>query len=284
MATLTAQVDAADSSRIKESAVEDAKETQSFIAEECANDGTEPPIYELMVLIGKESFGRVYKARGLKSGRLVAVKFEEGDSIHHGGTDTFGDILKEANTLKLLNNRGAKNTNRLLDTHFAGQSVWTITEYCAGCSVATLMKPTGGLPEKWIMPILREVTEAVVQLCDFGVAGIIETKFDKRSTVTGTIQWIAPELFTSSASYGIEADIGAFGSMAYEVATGLPPNAAGPVDMANFGSHLEQNCPRLEGDQYSPHLRDIIAFGMIQDPAQRPSIEQVQTHPYIAHH
>ncbi|KAG8420580.1 Serine/threonine-protein kinase PAK5 [Metarhizium acridum] len=258
MATLTAQVGAADSSRIKEIAVEDAK-TQCFIAEECANDSTEPPTYELVVLIGKGSFGRVYKARGLKSGRLVAVKFEEGDSIHPGGTDTFGDILKEANKLKLLNNRGAKNTNRLLDTHFAGQSVWTITEYCAGCSVATLMKPTGGLPEKWIMPILREVTEAVVQLCDFGVAGIIETKFDKRSTVTGTLQWMAPELFTSSASYGIEADIGAFGSMAYEVATGLPPNAAGPVDMANFGSHLKQNCPRLEGDQYSPHLRDIIA-------------------------
>lgn len=309
MATLTAQVGVTDSSRNNKSAVEDARRTQSYIAAECANDGTEPPPYELLVLIGKGSFGRVYKARGLNSGRLVAVKIisiEEGDSIRPGGTDTFADILKEVNTLKLLNDRGAKNINRILDAHLVGQSVWMITEYCAGGSVATLMRPTRGLPEKWIIPILREVAVAVywvhshgvihrdikcanvlitdiggVQLCDFGVAGIIETKFDKRSTVTGTLQWMAPELFDSSISYGIEVDIWAFGSMAYEVATGLPPNATGLVDMTNFGSFLKHNCPRLEGDQYSPQLRDFVACCMVQDPARRPSIEQVQAHPCI---
>ncbi|KHN95675.1 serine/threonine protein kinase [Metarhizium album ARSEF 1941] len=310
MAAPTAQLGVADATRNNRGAVEDARKTQSFIVAECASAGTEPPPYELMALIGKGSFGRVYKARGLKSRQLVAVKIisiEEGDSIRPGGTDTFGDILKEVNTLKLLNDGGAKNVNRVLDTHLVGQSVWVITEYCAGGSVATLMRPTRGLAEKWIVPVLREVAEAVhwvhshgvihrdikcanvlitdaggVQLCDFGVAGIIETKFDKRSTVTGTLQWMAPELFDSSISYGIEVDIWAFGSMAYEAATGLPPNATGLVDRVNFGSYLKDNCPRLQGDQYSSNLRDIIAFCMVQDPAQRPSIEQVQAHPYIS--
>ncbi|GAO19946.1 hypothetical protein UVI_02045860 [Ustilaginoidea virens] len=309
MSTLTAPAGADDPWRNEESAVEDARRTQSIIAHECANTGTKPPPYELMALIGKGSFGRVYKARGLKTRRPVAVKIisiEEGDSTHPGGTDTFSDILKEINTLKLLNDRGAKNINRVLDTHLVGQSVWMITEYCAGGSVSTLMRPTGGLAERWIVPILREVAEAIhwvhsqgvihrdikcanvlitevggVQLCDFGVAGIIETKFDKRSTVTGTLQWMAPELFESSTSYGIEVDIWAFGSMAYEVATGLPPNATGLIDLANFGSHLKHNCPRLEGDGYSSHLRDIVACCMVPDPAQRPNIEQVQAHPYI---
>jgi serine/threonine protein kinase len=94
------------------------------------------------------------------------------------------------------------------------------------------MRPTGGLTERWIIPILREVAEAVywvhkqgvihrdikcanvlitevggVQLCDFGVAGVLATKFDKRSTVTGTLHWMAPELFDSTVSYGSEVDI-----------------------------------------------------------------------------
>ncbi|KAK3334173.1 hypothetical protein B0T19DRAFT_420246 [Cercophora scortea] len=186
--------------------------------------------------------------------------------------------------------------------------MWMVTEYCAGGSVATLMRPTGGLPEKWIIPILREVAEALfwvhgqgiihrdlkcanilitenggVRLCDFGVAGIIETKFDKRKTVTGTLQWMAPELFESTVSYGIAVDIWAFGSMAYEVASGLPPNTTSmaSMDLTQFGSYLKQHCPRLEGSQFSSGLKDIVAYCLVGDPAQRPTISDVQRHRYI---
>lgn len=185
-----------------------------------------------------------------------------------------------------------------------------VTEYCAGGSVASLMRPTSGLPEKWVIPILREVAEAIfwvhqqgiihrdikcanvlvtdaggVQLCDFGVAGIVETKFDKRSTVTGTLHWMAPELFDSTVSYGMEVDIWAFGSMAYEIVSGLPPNATAVIDLPHFGS-LKQFRPRLEGDQYSSQLKSHVAFCMVEGAAQRPTIEQVQAHPYVfnAHH
>ncbi|KZZ99701.1 serine/threonine protein kinase [Moelleriella libera RCEF 2490] len=308
MAAATIELGYADYSTGKKKAIEDARKTQSLITKECATNRRTPPPYVLTELIGKGSFGRVYKARRSDSSQLVSIKIisiEEGDSSFPGGTDTFKDILKEVNTLKLLNDKGAKNINCIIDTHLVGQSVWMITEYCAGGSVATLMRPTGGLAEKWIIPILREVAEAVhwvhkqgvihrdikcanvlitelggVQLCDFGVAAIIETRFDKRSTVTGTLQWMAPELFDSSISYGIEVDIWAFGSMAYEVATGLPPNATGIINIATFGSYLKHHCPRLEGE-YSPYLKDFIARCMVHDPEQRPPIEDVQKHPYI---
>ena len=179
-------------------------------------------------------------------------------------------------------------------------------EYCAGGSVASLMRPAGGLPERWIIPILREVAEAVywvhkygiihrdikcanilvteaggVQLGDFGVAGIIQTKSDKRNTVTGTLQWMAPELFDSTVSYGTEVDIWAFGSMAYEVTSGLPPNATTRIDLPQFGAYLKQNCPRLQGNRYSSPLKGLVAYCMVEDPAQRPPIEDVQKHPYI---
>lgn len=63
-----------------------------------------------------------------------------------------------------------------------------------------------------------------VQLCDFGVAGIVVTQLDKRSTFIGTLHWMAPEMFDSMLYYGKEVDIWAYGCMAYEIATGLPPN------------------------------------------------------------
>jgi serine/threonine protein kinase len=309
MATL--QVRGPDPSITKQKAIEDAKKMQSVVDEECTKMGQDSPPYFLSELIGKGSYGRVYKATSMKTNALVAVKIidiEESDTLNPKLADTYREILNEINALKLLSDSGAKNINHVIDALPVGQSMWMITEYCAGGSVATLMRPTapGGLQEKWIIPILREVTEAIfwvhrqgiihrdikcanvlvtesggVQLCDFGVAGVIETKFDKRSTFIGTFHWMAPELFDPSAKYGTEVDIWAFGSMVFEIASGLPPNVNAGIDVTRFGSYLKQHTPRLEGDQYSPGLKDLVAYCLEEDPARRPTIEEVQHHQYI---
>lgn len=53
--------------------------------------------------------------------------------------------------------------------------------------------------------------------------------------------------------------------MAYEMATGLPPNAGPIVDISQFGLYLKQHCPRLTGDRYSDRLKDLVAFCMVED-------------------
>ncbi len=310
MATL--QVRGPDFSVTKQKALEDAKKMQATVDEEYMKAGKEPPPYVLQELIGKGSFGRVYKATDLTTSQLVAVKIidiEESDTLNPKLADTYSEFLKEINALKLLSEGGAKNINHVLNALPVGQSMWMITEYCAGGSVATLMKPTapGGLHEKWIIPILREVAEAIywvhrqgiihrdikcanifvteagsVQLGDFGVAGVIETKFDKRSTFIGTPHWMAPELFNQSTAYGTEVDIWAFGSMVFEIASGLPPNAMIGIDLTQMGNYLKQHAPRLEDDRYSQPLKDMVSFCLVEDPRKRPSIEQVQRHPYIS--
>lgn len=306
------QVRGPEYSATKQKAFEDAKKMQKAIVETCKKLGKDIPQYQLSELIGKGSFGRVYKAKSLKTSRLVAIKIidiEEGDTLNPKLADTYSDLLKEINALQLLSDSGAKNVNHVIEAVPVGHSMWVVTEYCAGGSVATLMRPTapGGLQEKWIIPILREVAEAIywvhgqgiihrdlkcanvlitevgdVQLCDFGVAGVIETKFDKRTTFIGTPHWMAPELFDDSASYGTEVDIWAFGAMVYEIASGLPPNVAFGMDFSKLGTHLKSNSPRLEGDHYSSALKDMVSYCLQHDRTKRPTIEQVQRHRYIA--
>jgi len=295
----------------KQKAMEDAKKMQATVQDECSKAGKDVPPYLLQELIGKGSFGRVYKATDLNSKNIVAVKIidiEESDTLNPKLADTYSEFMKEISALKLLSDSGAKNINLILDVLPVGQAMWMVTEYCAGGSVATLMKPTapGGLQEKWIIPILREVAEAVywvhkegiihrdikcanvlvtesgaVQLCDFGVAGIIETKLDKRSTFIGTPHWMAPELFDSEPSYSTPVDIWAFGSLVYEIASGLPPNVMSGFNIPQLGSYIKSHAPRLDGDQYSHNLKDLVAFCLVEDPSKRPTIEQVQRHPYI---
>lgn len=295
----------------KQKALDDASKMQKRVIEESNKSGKDVPQYQLSELIGKGSFGRVYKATSLTTKQLVAVKIidiDQSDTQAPKLADTYSDLLKEINALKLLSDTGARNINHVIEALPVGQSMWMITEYCAGGSVATLMRPTapGGLQEKWIIPILREVAEAIywvheqgiihrdlkcanvlitevgdVQLCDFGVAGVIETKFDKRTTVIGTPHWMAPELFDPSASYGTEVDIWAFGAMVFEVASGLPPNVVAGMDFSMLGTYVKQNTPRLDGDQYSPGLKDLIAYCLQHDPRKRPTIKQIQRHGYI---
>ena len=300
-----------DYSVVKQKALEDAKKMQKTVLDTFTKAGKEPPPYQLSELIGKGSFGRVYKASSLTTKKLVAVKIidiEESDTVDPKRSDTYSDLLKEINALKLLSDSGAKNINHVIEAIPVGQSMWVITEFCAGGSVSTLMKPTspGGLQEKWIIPILREVAEAMfwvhdqgiihrdikcanvlvaeagdVQLCDFGVAGVIETKFDKRTTVIGTPHWMAPELFDQTASYGTEVDIWAFGAMVYEIASGMPPNVEAGMDFLRIGNHLKHSTPRLEGDQHSAGLKDLVSFCLQHEPADRPTIQQIQRHKYL---
>ncbi|KAJ2992689.1 hypothetical protein NUW58_g2081 [Xylaria curta] len=305
------QVLGAGASASRQKAVEDAQKMQASVEEECARSGKPVPEYRLKELIGKGSFGRVYKANDLKTSHVVAVKIidvDEQDTLNPKLQDTYSEFLKEINALRLLSESGAKNVNTFIEALPVGQALWMVTEYCAGGSVATLMKPTapGGLQEKWIVPILREVSLGIhwvhkqgiihrdikcanvlitevggVQLCDFGVAGIVETKFDKRTTFIGTLHWMAPELFDQNAQYGTEVDIWAFGSMIYEIASGLPPNVRSNVRLPQFGEYLREHLPRLTGDQYSEDLKSLVAFCLEDDPTKRPSIEQIQQHPYI---
>ncbi|KFY84498.1 hypothetical protein V500_09291 [Pseudogymnoascus sp. VKM F-4518 (FW-2643)] len=301
----------ADVQSTRTKAVEDARQMQVSVTEECKKSSRDPPNYILLELIGKGSFGRVYKAKDLISTAVVAVKIidiDEGDTLNPRLADTYSEFMKEVNALKLLSETKARNINHVIEALPVGKAMWMITEYCGGGSISTLMRPTPkGLRERYIIPILREVAEAVywvhqagiihrdlkcanvliteeggVQLCDFGVAGMMETSLDKRSTFIGTINWMAPELFNSNPHYGKEVDIWAFGSMAYEMATGLPPNArSGITDGAEMGDYLKEHIPRLEGNQYSEGLKNIVAYCLEERVSDRPDIQSVQMHPYI---
>ncbi|KAF8863445.1 kinase-like protein [Acephala macrosclerotiorum] len=302
-------------SLVKTKAIEDARKVQAQVIEECKRKGKDPPPYVLEELIGKGSFGRVYKGKDMKTAAIVAVKIidiDESDTLNPRQADSYSEFLKEVNALRLLSENNAKNINHVLEALPVGKAMWMITEYCGGGSVATLMKPTspGGLNEKWIIPILREVALALkcvhdagiihrdikcanvlvteqgnVQLCDFGVAGIVESKLDKRTTIIGTPHWMAPELFREkTTSYGKEVDIWAFGCMAFELATGAPPFAHQYSSVEKLAAALQEHVPRLEDTNkahFSDELKNLVSFCIQADPQARPTIEDVQKHPYL---
>lgn len=126
--------------------------------------------------------------------------------------------------------------------------------------------------------------EGRLQICDFGVAGILQSKLDKRSTWIGTPHWMPPEMFSNlggeTHQYGSEVDVWAFGCTLYEFATGNPPNA-GLRERMQIGRQLNRVAPRLEGEVYSQGLKDLVSFALNSDPKTRPTMGDILAHPYI---
>ena len=128
----------------------------------------------------------------MTSAAIVAVKMidiDESDTVDPRNADSYSEFLKEVNALKILSENKARNINHVIEALPVGKAMWMITEYCGGGSIATLvslsrmtpkvsdfsdrrqMKPTapGGLQEKWIIPILREVAEALKWVHQAGI-------------------------------------------------------------------------------------------------------------------
>jgi len=64
-----------------------------------------------------------------------------------------------------------------------------------------------------------------------------------------------------------------------ECATGNPPN---PSLLRPDGIELLKNPPRLDDENYSAELRELIAFVLQGKPADRPTMAEICKHPYIA--
>ncbi|CAK4031355.1 Serine threonine- kinase nak1 [Lecanosticta acicola] len=308
--------------------VKDAKETYQMIVKNAERTGRVIPAFDFLELIGKGAYGRVYKCRDQKTGSLVAVKITEVDSrdwieaTESGAPprdDTIRDFRKEVSTLQQLKDKGIPNINVLHDAFDMHAQVWMISDYCTGGSVRTLMRPFAvngeprGLPEKYIIPIARELAIAIagchesgiihrdikcanvfitedgkIQLGDFGVVGVLENQTDKRRTIIGTPHYMPQEvaekldqpLDEDEPGYGSEVDIWAYGCTLYEMATGHPPYWKVPPKKIHEA--ISKGPPRVTDESYSPELRDLIAMCTEIDPDQRPAATTILQHPAIA--
>lgn len=70
---------------------------------------------------------------------MKIIDIDESDTANPRYADTYSEFLKEISALKVLSERKARNINHIIDALPVGKTVWMVTEYCGGGSVATLV-------------------------------------------------------------------------------------------------------------------------------------------------
>lgn len=255
-------------------------------------------VVSLEVVLGKGSFGKVYKGRIRKTNQVCAVK-----QVNLEEEDDIDEIALEVNFLSSLRcpyiteYYGSVVDNR-------DYTLWILMEYCGGGSCADLIK-SQPFREDHIAVVMRDTlrgleylhrqrkihrdikaanilltTEGDVKLADFGVSGQMGLSIKKMKSFVGTPYWMAPEVI-SKAGYDYKADIWSLGITALELADGSPP-LSGLSPMKALAVIPDRECPSLPtGQQFTDLFREFIGACMSKDPGNRPTANQLLTLKFV---
>jgi serine/threonine protein kinase len=241
--------------------------------------------------LGVGGMATVYLARDIKHDRHVAIKVLRPDLSHSLGPERF---LREIHIVAKLQH---PHILGLIDSGEADGMLYYVMPYVTGESLRTRLAREGEMPISEAVWILREIADAIAhahthqiihrdikpenvlftarhaQVADFGIArAVTEAATAGPITATGIVvgspAYMAPEQASSDPGMDHRADIYAFGVLAYEVLTGVPPFTA-PSAVQLVSAHMMRAPDALS--RHRPNIPEALEEMVLRCLAKRPA-------------
>lgn len=122
-----------------------------------------------------------------------------------------------------------------------------------------------------------------IKVGDLGLATKLEAADEKRTTICGTPNYIAPEVIQgdrTTRGHSFEVDIWSMGVIVYTCLCGKPPYEAKDVK-ATYQRIIANEYSFPRDIQISDYAKDIIRSMLQSKPADRPKLEDIAVHPFF---
>ena len=120
-----------------------------------------------------------------------------------------------------------------------------------------------------------------LKIGDFGLATKLEFDGERKRTICGTPNYIAPEILEGHHGHSYEVDIWSLGVILYTLLIGKPPFET--QDVKTTYKRIQMNVYTFpEGTGISEHAKSLIQRILSSDPAKRPKFEEILSHPFLS--
>jgi len=259
-------------------------------------------------LIGEGAFAQVFRGRVRKTNEKVAIKLLDMDKVDSSFNELGGEVL-------VMRRLDHPNLTKVYSAFTVGSVLWIVQPLGIASCYTVIKKsnlfPQGIKDEILLATILSKVLKGLayfheqgmvhrdikagnillsncgeVKLCDFGVSGtLFENGIQKkRRTITGTLHWMAPEIFQGTG-HDTKADIWSFAITAMELAFGRPPYESSDPMKVMF-TILEKDPPTLASYKEKKHsfsggFASMLSKCLRKNPKKRPTAKKLLTHRFF---
>ncbi|KAK9791184.1 hypothetical protein WJX73_010684 [Symbiochloris irregularis] len=266
---------------------------------ELSNSQDPNELFELGSILGRGSYGSVFKAVVRATGEIVAIKIiDTAPEAEHKEIQKEIDMLRECQHPNIV---------RYLGSWQARNALWIVMEYCGGGSVSDLITVAKDmhLEEDLVAYLVSEILAGLtylhsigkvhrdikcgnillsdtgqVKLADFGVAAQLTSTMSKRMTYIGTPHWMAPEVIAES-HYDGKVDVWSLGISVMEMAEGKPPRWKIHPMRVIFLIGRDKPATLAEPDKWSLALHDFIAQCQQKEAKVRPTAKFLMQHKLV---
>uniref|UniRef100_A0A7N8WTP3 Serine/threonine-protein kinase PLK n=1 Tax=Mastacembelus armatus TaxID=205130 RepID=A0A7N8WTP3_9TELE len=248
-------------------------------------------------LLGKGGFARCYEMTDLSNNKMYAVKVIPQSRVSK--PHQRDKIMNEIELHKTLSHKHVVKFSH----HFEDQeNIYIFLELCSRKSLAHIWKARHTLTEPEVRYYLRQIISGLkylhsknilhrdlklgnffvnenmeLRLGDFGLAAKLETAEQRKKTICGTPNYLAPEVLNRQG-HGTESDVWSLGCVMYTLMCGNPPFET--LDLKETYKCIKEVRYNLPST-LSPAAQKLISGILQKNPSDRLTLDQILNHEFF---